>query len=247
IVTFSKLGQLGRIGNQLWQIAATIGYSRKWNMDYVLPDWEYAKHFKYGFNQSSILKPFAPFHENGFHFSQIPKYKNVDLYGYFQSIRYWEHCQREIRELFSPNEKIQAILDKTPMSPNTCAIHVRRTDYLQLNDYHPSLPMEYYTKAIELMKSDRYIVFSDDIEWAKNNFKGDNIEFINSGNDLLDFFMATRCEHFIIANSSFSWWFSFLGKKNETKIIAPKKESWFGIRYNTNNVDDLYLSNWILI
>lgn len=247
MVTFSELGKLGRMGNSMFQIAAVIGYARKYNMDYVLPIWDYAKHFKYGFNQSAVIKPFSKYSEKNFHYTQIPKYNNVNLYGYFQSIRYWEHCQRDIRQLFAPNEAIQAILDNDPIPVNTCAIHVRRTDYLQLNDYHPSLPMDYYERAIKEINADRYLVFSDDPSWCKEQKMFDGFEFINSGNDLLDFFMATQCDKFILANSSFSWWFSFLSKKENKRIIAPKKEYWFGQKYNLNKVDDLYLNNWELI
>lgn len=249
MVTFSDLSKLGRLGNQLWQIAAVIGYARKYKQDYVLPIWEYANHFKYGFNQSAIIKPYSKYSEKGFHYTAIPKYNNVNLYGYFQSINYWEHCQKDIRQLFSPNETIQALLDKTPMLPNTCAIHVRRTDYLQLKDYHPSLPNSYYENAINSMKADSYIVFSDDIEWCKTQavFEGINFTFVNSGNDLLDFFIMTRCDRFIIANSSYSWWASYLSTGLNKRIIAPKKEQWFGQKYNQNNVDYLYLNNWELI
>lgn len=247
MVTFSNLGKLGRFGNQLWQIAAVIGYSRKYSQDYVLPMWEYSKHFKYGFNQSAILKNYAPFHEKGFHFTPIPKYKDVDIYGYFQSINYWDNIQRDIRALFSPNQQIQDLLDKTPLEPNTCAIHVRRTDYLQLKDYHPSLPIDYYQRAMESMKADRYIVFSDDIEWCKTEPTFAGATFINSGNDLLDFFMMRQCDRFIIANSSYSWWASFLSIGLNKRIIAPKKEQWFGIKYDQNNVDDLYLQQWEII
>lgn len=247
MVTFSELGKLGRLGNSLFQIAAVIGYSRKYKQDYVLPIWEHAKHFRYGFNQSALIKPYAKYREPHFHFSPIPRYKDVDLFGYFQSIRYWEHCQRDIRALFSPNTQIQELLDKTPMEPNTCAIHVRRTDYLQLKDYHPSLPIDYYKRAMEAMKADRYIVFSDDIEWCKTESTFDGCTFVNSGNDLLDFFMMRQCDRFIIANSSYSFWSSFLSPAKDKRIIAPKKELWFGTKYNQNNVDDLYLSSWEIV
>ena len=249
MVTFSQLSKLGRMGNQMWQISVTIGYARKWNMDYVLPVWSYAQHFKYGFNQSDKIPAMSRYSEKGFHYTQIPKYNNVDLYGYFQSIKYWEHCQREIRQYFTPNETIHALLDKTPMATNTCAIHVRRTDYLQLNDYHPSLPIDYYQRAIESMKADSYIIFSDDIEWCKNEptFKGENFTFVNSESDLLDFFIMRQCDRFIIANSSYSWWASYLSTGLNKRIIAPKKEHWFGQKYNMNRVDDLYLTLWELV
>lgn len=241
------MGKLGRLGNQLWQIAAVIGYARKWKQDYVLPLWEPAKHFKYGFNQSGIIKPFAPYREPFFHYREIPKYNNVDLYGYFQSIRYWQDYQREIRALFSPATALQELLDKTPFDPNTCAIHVRRTDYLQLNDYHPSLPIDYYKRAMESMKADRYVVFSDDIEWCKNEPTFGGATFVSSGNDILDFFMMRQCDRFIIANSSYSWWASYLSTGMNKRIIAPSKERWFGQKYNQNNVDDLYLDQWEVI
>lgn len=247
MVTNSHIGYLGRFGNQLFQIAAVIGYARKWKQDYVLPMWPYAKHFKYGFNQSKGANHFIKYRERYFHYTDIPRCHNVDLSGYFQSIRYWEHCQPEIRQLFSPNEAIQAILDKDPIPENTCAIHVRRTDYLQLKDYHPSLPIDYYQRAMEAIGAERYIVFSDDIEWCKTQPVFEGATFINSGNDLLDFFIMTQCDKFIIANSSYSWWASYLSKGKDKKIIAPKKEYWFGEKYNMNNVDDLYLNNWELV
>lgn len=247
MVTNSNIGKLGRFGNQLFQIAAVIGYSRKYSQEYILPTWEYAKHFKYGFNQSAIIKPFQQYREPHYHFSPLPKFKDVDLYGYFQSINYWDNIQRDIRALFSPNVQIQELLDKTPIDPNTCAIHVRRTDYLQLSDYHPSLPIDYYKRAMESMKADKYIVFSDDIEWCKTEPTFTGATFVNSGNDLLDFFMMRQCDRFIIANSSYSWWASYLSIGASKRIIAPKKEQWFGQKYNQNNVEDLYLKEWEII
>lgn len=247
MVTMSELGKLGRLGNSLFQIAAVIGYSRKYKCEYVLPKWIHAKHFKYGFNQSNQITQYARYSEPHYHFSPIPKYKGVDLYGYFQSIKYWDNIQPDIRALFSPNTEIQTILEKNPIPPNTCALHVRRTDYLQLNDYHPSLPIDYYKNAMTAMGAENYIVFSDDIEWCKQEPTFAGCTFVNSGNDVMDFFIMRSCDKFIIANSSYSWWASFLSPSKSKRIIAPKKEYWFGIMYNKNNVDDLYLNNWELL
>lgn|SRR3990167_8529702 len=247
MVTFSNLSKLGRMGNQLWQISAVIGYALQQKIDYCIPVWEYSKFFKFELKQSAIIKPMPVYKETGFNYNRIPRYVHIDLYGYFQSIKYWQHCENTICKLWTPNYEIQAILEKNPFSPNTCAVHVRRTDYLVLKDYHPSLPLKYYQKAIEAMKADNYIFFSDDIEWCKENFKGDNFAYVNSGNDIMDFFAATQCDKFIIANSSYSWWFSYLSNKPNKRIIAPRKENWFGIQYKHKNVDDLYLPLWELI
>lgn len=248
-VTFSALGNLGRMANQLWQISAVVGYSRFYGMDYVIPNWQYAQHFQGPFNQSDKIRRMPTVKEKSFSYQRILKYNDADLFGYFQSIKYWKHCEEEIRKMFKPNEKIQAIIDKQAdfSKINSCSIHVRRTDYLELKDYHPSLPLDYYTKAIEKAKADLYIVFSDDIEWCKENIKGENFIYFNSGIDILDWFVASTCKNHIIANSSFSWWYSFLSEREGKTVYAPSKKMWFGGGYAHNSVDDLYLPEWNLI
>lgn len=247
MVIYSQLGNLGRLGNSMFQIAATIGYARMYGMDYLLPRWQYAQHFKYGFNQADILPPYPRYQEKQFAWSKIPRQNRIDLYGYFQSRRYWQHCEPEIRRMFQPNDTIQAILDKSPVAPNTCAIHVRRTDYIGLQDYHRVLPVEYYREAMKLMGAEQYWVFSDDPEACKDMFAGTNALIINSGNDIQDWFMMRMCDKFIIANSSFSWWSSYLSDRPSKRIMAPKKDMWFGRKYHHNNVNDLYLPEWELV
>ena len=250
MVTFSALGNLGRFGNQLWQIAATIGYARMYNMPYVLPFWEPSRHFKGVINQSgNISRKIPTLKEKTFSYQRMLKYSDADLFGYFQSIKYWQHCEDEVRAIFQPNDAIRTIINKQSggISENSCSIHVRRGDYLELSEYHPSLPLSYYTKAIEEVKSDLYIVFSDDIAWCKENIKGENLIYFYSGNDIMDWFVARTCKKHIIANSSFSWWYSFLCERKDKAIYAPAKNLWFGSGYAHNNVDDLYLKEWIIV
>ncbi|MFI5404917.1 MAG: alpha-1,2-fucosyltransferase [Nitrososphaerales archaeon] len=251
MVTFSALGNLGRFGNQLWQIAATIGYARFYNMPYVLPFWDPAKFFNGNINQSGQHMRFPTVKEKSFSYQRMQKYGDADLFGYFQSIKYWKHCEDEIRALFQPNYSIGQIVNKQSggISESSCSIHVRRGDYLELKDYHPSLPLSYYTKAIEEVKSDLYIVFSDDIDWCKENIKaeGKEIIYFSSGNDIMDWFVARTCKKHIIANSSWSWWYSFLCEREGKEIYAPAKNLWFGPGYAHNNIDDLYLPEWKLI
>lgn len=235
------------MSNQMWQIAACVGYARKWNKQFVLPKWEYARFFAGTFNEATGIPPMSTYQEKSFHYSDIPKYKRVDLYGYFQSIKYWEHCQKEIKMMFEPNLAIRQHLIKSPIDKGVCAIHVRRTDYLQLKEYHASQPMSYYKDAMKSMNATAYIVFSDDIAWCKEQKEFEGCHFVQSGNDILDWFMMRDCTHFIIANSSFSFWASYLAKSEGRRIIAPIKERWFGHKYNDKNLDDLYLKNWELL
>lgn len=249
-VTFSHLGKLGRFGNQLWQLAATIGYAQKYNVPYFIPKWEYSQFFKYGFQETVLIHKYPVYREKAFSYNRIPKYSNIDLFGYFQSIKYWDHCEAEIRKLLTPNDEIKSRLDqyRPVMEDGSCAVHIRRTDYLALSDYHNVLSLDYYKRAMDEVKAKVYIVFSDDPAWCKEQFGGsEDFIFINSGNDLQDFFIATTCKDFIIANSSYSWWFSYLASHPEKRVIAPQKDQWFGKAYSMNSVEDLYLPNWKLI
>lgn len=240
---------MGRFGNQLFQVAATIGYSRQYSMLYVLPNWEYTSIFKYGFNNNGVADNFPIYKEKAFRYTRIPKYSKIDLFGYFQSIKYWKNCEEEIRKLFTPNDEIKTRLDnfKDILQQSTCAVHVRRTDYLTLPDHHNNLTIEYYNEAMKEMDAQVYIIFSDDIEWCKENIKGENIIYMKSTNDIIDFFIMAQCKDFIIANSSYSWWASYLSDNTTKRIIAPAKNKWFGASYSQNQVDDLYLPSWKLI
>ena len=98
-----------------------------------------------------------------------------------------------------------------------------------------------------------FLVFSDtvkDVEWCKQNIKADYIEFsdgsdINGHNDIIDFTLMSKCDHNIIANSSFSWWAAWLNNNKEKTVIAPKQ--WFGKAYVNHNTSDLIPETWIKI
>lgn len=246
-VSFSRLGQFGRIGNSLFQIACCIGYARKYNMNYVIPEWQHAYAFAGSLNQSKLMPRYPVYKEKDFCYNEIPEFKDVDLIGYFQSEKYFKHCEKEIRKIFEPNQEIKDRIKSiygNILKEDTCAIHIRRGDYLQLSEYHNNLSLHYYNTAIGKINADKYLVFSDDIEWCKDKIHGDNVVYVATGNDIIDFFVMAECKNFIIANSSFSWWASYLSKYKDKRIIAPNKTQWFAKAAKHKNVDDLYLPNW---
>ena len=201
-VTFLQLGNFGRFGNCLFQIAAVIGHAKKCNTNFFFPLWGNFQYFTYDFVQSTDKHSyFDTFTEKTFHYTDIPNKKDIDLRGYFQSMRYWENCEDFIREVFKPSGVIEAQINKeynSLLEGDTCAIHIRRGDYLNLTHYHYNQSLDYYKKAMDLMGDKKFIIFSDDIDWCKKNIKG--CEYIDTGNECLDFFIATKCKNFIIVN-----------------------------------------------
>ena len=129
---------------------------------------------------------------------------------------------------------------------NSVAIHIRRTDYLSPeNKYYNVLSSQYYECCMsiinERLEDAYFFVFSDDMEFAKKMFqKYENIIFVDDSYenaDVQDFEMMRKCKHFIIANSTFSWWASQLADYSAKIMLAPK--TWFLCETNDACLDAL--------
>lgn len=181
------------------------------------------------------------------HFLEIPQRvfienKFVFIDGYFQSFYYFINYQAQIFNEIRFSEttilKFKNLVNKIKII-NSVSIHVRRVDYDNL------LPIEYYTEAIkvisEKMEDPFFYVFSDDYEWCISNLSiHNNIQFINSIDELDDLYLMSQCKNHIIANSSFSWWGAMLGVNINKIVVAP-------IATQIGVVDKFYPSNWICI
>ena len=93
-------------------------------------------------------------------------------------------------------------------------------------------------------KDHKFFVFSDDIAWCMDNFRGDNFVFIQ-GDQAKDLDYMRSCENHIIANSSFGWWGAWLGKNKNKKVIAPSE--WFKGDMKEYPTHDIYCEGWVVI
>jgi hypothetical protein len=170
------------------------------------------------------------------------------LIGYFQSEKYFIDYRDELLELFKPTKEIDDYIEQKYgkiLNRKTCSLHVRHGDYLQLSNHHPPCSIQYYIESIKKFDNNTlFIVFSDDISWCKSVFKGDNFFFIEGEEDYIDLYIMSKCLDNIIANSSFSWWGSWLNPNKNKKIISPLK--WFGV-FDIKDQKDIIPNNWIKI
>jgi len=137
-VTFRYLGRLGRLGNQLFQIASVIGVARSSGCDFLLPPWPYARHFARSVPQSNRNPVVAQYVEQSFTYQEIVVRESVNLVGFFQSERYFKHCEPEIRGLFAPHPRLAEYVESKfgrLLQEETCSLHVRRTDYVGHPNY----------------------------------------------------------------------------------------------------------------
>ncbi len=263
MIGFNSLGKLGRLGNQMFQLASLKGIARKNDYNYCLPpstnvnEWEDHQLFvPFKLHNVMLLniqyldgkRPTIVENEFGFNeelYNNCPKW--VNLQGYFQSEKYFKDIEDEIREdfefhdhIFNPAKEMIETIDD-PIS-----LHIRRTDYLQLSHQHNNLDLDYYEKALEHFDTDRTVViFSDDPEWCKSQtlFESDRFLIAEGNSNYVDLCLMTLCKSHIIANSSFSWWGAWLAKSD--KVIAPSK--WFGPDNQHLDTKDLYCPDWIVI
>jgi hypothetical protein len=156
--------------------------------------------------------------------------------------------RNEILELFKiDDETNQKLINKYGelLKLDTCSIHVRRGDYLGLQNHHPIQPIEYYQKAINLIGEDKhFLIFSDDIKWCEENFSFlNNKTFVSDNLDYEDLYLMSMCNNNILANSTFSWWGAWMNQNENKQVIIPSK--WFGISNSHLNTNDLYCDKWI--
>jgi hypothetical protein len=189
-----------------------------------------------------------------FEYTPIPLQKNLILWGFFQSEKYFDQ-QLVLNTLKPKNEFLQVVkaAGKEFLNlKNTVAIHVRHGDYLDKDkqECHPVLTAAYYDNAMQEMyyllgPNVNFIFFSDDIAWCKQHYRGENIYYAQGNSDVVDLYLMAHCQHHIIANSSFSWWGAWLKKlftDNSGFVIAPK--TWFGPQLKHWNTKDIYVPGW---
>ena len=245
ILTFNALGRYGRLCNQMYQIAGTIGIARRNNADFAFPEWRNYDHKeRFGSTEDIDIQrhfihplprydgPALPDHfvHWGYHDTKLTH--DVSLSGHLQSFRYFEHAFDEVKWYFRMRDEVQS---------DRVAIHVRLGDYD--NGYHPRLTMDYYAPAMRLFPDAKFLVFSDDIGAAMQMF-GNEVEYAN-GNYIDDFRRMKGCRHFIIGNSTYSSMAAVLGDAKDKRVVTPRP--WFGSSYTQITGEDVYNSDWTVI
>ena len=177
------------------------------------------------------------------------------LSGYWQSYKYFEDVEAPLRSQFTfstePPQEVILWLERIRNTPNATALHIRRKDYIthpEASRVHGCCDGAYYQRAIAHLvstcRSPSIFIFSDDPEWARLNIYVDVPCVVVSSRggwaDAEDLRLMTACKHFIIANSSFSWWAAWLGSQEGKRVIAPAL--WYAGRQEP---PDLIPQEWL--
>lgn len=243
MITFPELGVATRLGNHLFQIAATITLAMDNGDLYGFPRWDHEKDFPLLGCFHDRLPGGPDYKEPAFSYSRIPYSPGLRLHGYFQSEKYFKHREADIRKLFTP----LAMPDRERFK-ETASLQVRRGGYLSLPNYHPILPMDYYERATKYLMGQgirKILVFSDDLPWCREHFREPRYEVIPEMTAIQQFAWTISCRHHVMANSTFSWWSAWLNPAPDKIVIAPKL--WFGPGYAHYDTRDLLPPEWVVM
>ena len=274
-ISYNAIGSNGGLGNQMFQYAALRGIAAHLNYDWVIP-----KQIDYGTSNYGLFECFKmeSVLENNFgitnynsistgcsefnneFFNKCPD--NINLHDYFQTEKYFKNVEQIIRKDFLFKEDIlESCLEIMDGLLNPIFIHIRRGDYVKIQHAHKLCDIEYYKKALQFFSKDcNVLIFSDDIDWCKEQTLFDDDRFLFSESKIFynhktysagemthwlvpyyDLCLMSLCCGAIIANSSLSWWGAWL-QENCGKIIAPKE--WFGPNNSHLDTSDLYCDTW---
>jgi len=215
---------------------------RKWNQR--LPFEERAYLVQESIDYDSRLLDFKP-------------YGTVYLEGYWQSENYFKDVEAVIRQdlkIIPPADDFNQRMAESIRSGISVALHVRFFDNPQVNGYN-NAPYDYYSRALAMIEKQvsnvHYYIFSDQPEAARARIPLPESRFtmvmhnIGDVNAYADLWLMSQCHHFIIANSTFSWWGAWLAEHANKIVIAPGFEKrdgkmWWGF-------DGLLPDKWLML
>ena len=270
VIAYPNLGNNGRLGNQLFQIATTLAIANTDKSRRVasFPDWKYKNYFaKHTVLQNAIdtqnsyskytRKNVKEAHSDAYTYKDIEKNINtqgINLDGYFINRKYFQHCSHVIRDCFELSVEYETdIITRTEkhtqesLKENVIGVHVRRGDYVNNKEYN-ICDVTYFTNGIAYFRQahpDLHVLFiSDDITWCKKTFKDvDNSSMSPFTDEMDDFVCLKNCKYKVISNSTFAWWASWLNPRVDGCVYAPYP--W--ARFSNIPTDDVYCKEWHVV
>lgn len=250
MLIFNSLGRKGNLGNQLFQIASTVGLAIKHNKPFSFPEWGYSDYFDYELPKQDKSKKLVQIVEKSYEYHnwEIGN-EDYDINGALQSEKYFDI--ETTKKIFKFKDVfVQELLTKYDylFKNEPIFISVRRGDFVCHPHYY-QLPYWYYILALKNNFDDwekRDLIFmSDNIEYCKRHFKFlKNARFLENLTAVEQLILGSQGQDFIISNSTFSWWVAWLGEKKNSKIIRPVK-NFRGSFAKLNNDKDFFPDRWL--
>lgn len=237
----------------MFEVASVLGLAKRFGHNYTVPLWDKSKYFDHDFKQGDVPFFDRTIKEDGFAYNEEFWAQNlsnpnetVNITGYLQSPKYWGEDHTFVKNLFRFKKSFTEPLDKLFKrfdDENTVAVHIRRGDYSGNPNYF-NLDVRYYLNALDKIPYSRIIVFTDDYGYCKETLPLEEISFAFEGlSDMEHLYLMTKCDHFVLSNSTFSWWGAYLGEKKHSVVVRP--DVYFTGKLKDLDIKDFWPTNWL--
>lgn len=243
MITYGRLGKCGRLGNQLWQIASTMGIAETLGQSGGFFTWDYRPFFNVPdefFPDDYFSRELTQAHE-----TRLVNHIAPQAREYLQDYHLWEAIEGQVWNWFQPSDTALQIIRQNrefmELPRPILSVHVRLGDNLKApNNCHPIRPMSYYQEALNRSApwAESIVVFSDDIAWCRDAFKDLPIDLFFEGgqprkkehewgygtdpfSDWIDLVAMSLCDMHILSNSTYSWWGAFLSRPRDPSPVYP--------------------------
>ena len=243
---YKKDGVMLHAGSPLQKVVCCAYYAglRKYSRFQMREEYEYEKKWSNVLNSAGVY-----WYRTGYIELTYSKAHDKLMSGRFEDPKYFNEIREDLLEELKPkypeldkNAELYSIID----SQNSVCVSVRRGDFESNPSFkklHSVCTRQYFERAInkirEIIDNPVFILFSDDVAWAKENIVIPGAEvYSEKGDDPVweKLRMMSRCNHFIISNSSFSWWSQWLSVRNSKIVVAPNR--WFNNDYSSPLIEE---------
>jgi Glycosyl transferase family 11. len=257
MISFSKLGNYGRLGNQLFQYAFLRITARRLGTQFFCPKWDGDDIFNLNdegeraSEPSGIIHHFEPHRQPGFTSKALSIGDKTEILGYFQSEKYYPD-KGLVREWYRFKNEIVTEVEKLygDILQRDCVSFSLRldSDYEYFREWFPLYPLSFYKKSLSVTKPQGSIlVFSDRPDLAREflrDFQGQELIFVDNLNAPQQLYLMTRCRANTITNSSFAWWGAWLNAHPRKIVVAPSAWCRPGMR---TQIADILCDDWVKI
>lgn len=259
MISFSKLGNFGRLGNQLFQYAYLRSQAIRIGTGFYCPPWDGDSIFSLNDQGIRLSDQFLPKSyyvqgkQAGFVQSALDVVDGTEIEGFFQSARYYDDFDM-VRGWYEFKSYIGASIDgvySENILKNAVSISLRLDeDYAATREFFPKYSVNYYIRGLALVPDWEYIfVFADRVDLAelflKDKLDSSKLVFVRNRSPAEQLYLMSRCgKGNVITNSTFAWWGAFLNKSKSAVVVAPNDWCRSGV---PNAIDSIIPEGWTAI
>ena len=261
MITFSKIGYMGRFGNEMFQYALIYAVSKETGYPFEL-DWNLGRKY-FGLPHREIPETTSVFRENPgggrFDASVFDVKDGTDFVGFFQSEKYFVKYKEAICDLYTPTDEYQEAIDRRErelFDPDrkSIIVQLRGTDYLNRESIEcfGGIPgTGFYRDALDAICTkdgltlDDYsiVLITDDIPVSKRILSFIPNLTIAKLAPIEQMFLMACADRLVITASTFAWWGAWLNPREDLQVYAP--EYWRNFAAKSEwNPKDIAVPGW---